>query len=74
MPVAGPAIQGVYGRSIRKPLMYGYMQVREDEPDAALRHTERELMAFAETEGYCFGAFFHEFDDGSGRAFTALMA
>ncbi len=54
--------------------MYGYMQVREDEPDAALRHTERELMAFAETEGYCFGAFFHEFDDGSGRAFTALMA
>jgi hypothetical protein len=54
-----------------RPLIYGYLRVG-DEPDQEVLDAEQALRDFAEVEGYCLAAIFHEVDPGSQRAFLAL--
>ncbi|MEV6986987.1 hypothetical protein AB0M95_37805 [Sphaerisporangium sp. NPDC051017] len=56
-----------------KPLIYGYMRVRDDAGDEEIRRTELELTGFAEVEGFHLAAIFYEFVPGYHGAFHKLI-
>lgn len=56
-----------------QPLMYGYMRVAEDMPDANLIQVEQALRHFAAVEGFCFATFFYEYAAGSHGVFSYLV-
>ncbi|QMU68905.1 recombinase family protein [Streptacidiphilus sp. P02-A3a] len=51
-----------------KPLIYGYMRVTDDMADKEVRLIEKQLITFADAEGYCLAIIFHE----QGGAMAAL--
>ncbi len=57
-----------------KPLIYGYLRLNGDEPDAEIRRTELVLKGYADLEGYRFATIFHEYGRGTLAAFDDLVA
>jgi hypothetical protein len=56
------------------PLLYGYMRVPCDIPDAKVWRMEHEMKRYAEREGFCFATVFYEFTCGVFDAFEELLA
>lgn len=56
-----------------KPLIYGYMRVANDLPEADVEQMELVLRDYAEREGYCFVTTFCEYVGGSQGAFSELV-
>ena len=56
-----------------RPLTYGYLRVPREADDTTIRHLEHTLTDYADTHGFDFAAFFHEFDTGSYAAFAELI-
>ncbi len=56
-----------------KPLAYGYMRVDSDARDGDIMQMELVLKDYAEREGYCFAAIFHEYDATNRAAFDELI-
>jgi DNA invertase Pin-like site-specific DNA recombinase len=56
-----------------KPLIYGYMRLRGDEPESDIRQMELVLKDYAEREGYCLATIFYEEDNGTRSAFEELI-
>jgi hypothetical protein len=54
------------------PLAYGYMRVPCDVPDEKVRQLEKEVISYAEAQGFHLDRFFFEFACGSREAFDEL--
>ena len=58
---------------LQGPPVYGYMRVPCDISDDKVWHLEQDLRAYAAAKGFCFVAFFYEFECGSQEAFNDLV-
>jgi len=48
-----------------KPLIYGYMRVPDEAADDEIERAERELMRYADAEGFCYATTFYEYQSGA---------
>lgn len=72
-PVAGPAVQ-IYGGSLVKPRIYGYLRADDEIEDQQIRRMERAFTELADSAGLCFATTFYEYVPGCHGAFDELVA